>query len=123
PLLKQPAFRVVQWDEVPTKGADPYHGQVAGKLGDALLPGTLVNRKLITRSMMPVGRVLAITNNSKHPDAAYFMAKYISDDVSRFNVSTSLDGLDIYRYSQLKPQYFKVLKNTADVNSYLATVK
>jgi multiple sugar transport system substrate-binding protein len=122
-LLKQQTFMVVQWDDVPKKGADPTQSEVAGKLGYALLPGTVVKGKLITRSMMPVGRVLAITKNSKHPDAAYFMAKYISDDVSRFNVSTSLDGLDIYRYSQLKPQYFKVFRSTADAKSYLATVK
>jgi multiple sugar transport system substrate-binding protein len=122
-LLKQQTFMVVQWDDVPKKGADPTQSQVAGKLGYALLPGTVINGKLVTRSMMPVGRVLAITKNSKHPDAAYFMAKYISDDVSHFNVSTSLDGLDIYRYSQLKPQYFTVFKSRADVTSYLATVK
>jgi hypothetical protein len=72
--------------------------------------------------MMPVGRVLGITKNSKHADAAYFMAKYISDDISRFNVSTPLDGLDPYRYSQLKPQYYKEFK-TADAKRYLATVR
>jgi multiple sugar transport system substrate-binding protein len=122
-LLKQQTFMVVQWDDVPKKGADPTQSQVAGKLGYSLLPGTVVNGKLITRSMMPVGRVLAVTKNSKHADAAYFMAKYISDDVSYFNVSTSLDGLDIYRYSQLKPKYYKVFRSQADVQSYLATVK
>ena len=121
-LLKNQTFMVVQWDDVPKKGADPTQSQVAGKLGYGLLPGTIVNGKLVTRSMMPVGRVLAIPKGSKHADAAYFMAKYISDDVSRFNVSTPLDGLDIYRYSHLKPQYFKEFK-TADAKSYLATVK
>jgi len=121
-LLKNQTLMVVQWSDVPKKGADPTQSQVSGKLGYGLLPGTMVNGKLVTRSMMPVGRVLAIPKNSKHADAAYFMAKYISDDVSRFNVSTPLDGLDPYRYSQLKPQYYKEFK-PADAQSYLATVK
>ena len=121
-LLKNQTFMVVQWSDVPKKGADPTQSQVVGKLGYSLLPGTIVGGKLVTRSMMPVGRVLAIPKKSKHADAAYFMAKYISDDVSRFNVSTPLDGLDPYRYSQLKPQYYKEFK-PADAKTYLATVK
>jgi multiple sugar transport system substrate-binding protein len=121
-LLKNQTFMVVQWSDVPKKGADPTQSQVAGKLGYGPLPGTVVNGKLIVRSMMPVGRVLAITKNSKHADAAYFIAKYISDTVSRFNVSTPLDGLDPYRYSHLKPQYYKEFK-TADAKTYLATVR
>ncbi len=121
-LLKNQTFMVVQWSDVPKKGADPTQSQVSGKLGYGLLPGTIVNGKLITRSMMPVGRVLAIPKTSKHADAAYFMAKYISDDVSRFNVSTPLTGLDPYRYSHLKPQYYKEFK-PADAKAYLATVK
>jgi len=121
-LLKNQTLMVVQWSDVPKKGADPTQSQVAGKLGYGPLPGTMVNGKLVVRSMMPVGRVLAITKNSKHADAAYFMAKYISDTVSRFNVSTPLDGLDPYRYSQLKPKYYKEFK-PADAKLYLATVK
>jgi multiple sugar transport system substrate-binding protein len=121
-LLKNQTFMVVQWSDVPKKGADPTQSQVVGKLGYSLLPGTVVNGKLVTRSMMPVGRVLAIPKSSKHADAAYFMAHYISDTISRFNVSTPLDGLDPYRYSQLKPQYYKEFK-PADAKSYLATVK
>jgi multiple sugar transport system substrate-binding protein len=121
-LLKNQTFMVVQWSDVPKKGADPTQSQVVGKLGYGPLPGTIVNGKLVVRSMMPVGRVLAITKNSKHPDAAYFIARYISDTISRFNVSTPLDGLDPYRYSQLKPQYYKEFK-PADAKRYLATVK
>jgi multiple sugar transport system substrate-binding protein len=121
-LLKNQTLMVVQWSDVPKKGADPTQSQVSGKLGYGLLPGTMVGGKLNTRSMMVVGRVLAIPKTSKHADAAYFMAKYISDDISRFNVSTPLDGLDPYRYSQLKPQYYKEFK-PADARAYLATVK
>jgi multiple sugar transport system substrate-binding protein len=121
-LIKGQTFMVVQWSDVPKKGADPAQSSVVGKLGYSLLPGTMVNGKLVTRSMMPVGRVLAIPKTSKHADAAYFMAHYISDTISRFNVSTPLDGLDPYRYSQLKPQYYKEFK-PADARAYLATVK
>jgi ABC-type glycerol-3-phosphate transport system substrate-binding protein len=64
-----------------------------------------------------------VTKNSKNPEAAYWVAKYISDDVSYFNVSTPADGLDPYRYSQLKPKYFKVFKSTADAKAYLAAVR
>jgi multiple sugar transport system substrate-binding protein len=122
-LLKSECFQVVQWTDVPKKGADPTQSEVVGKLGYALLPGTRVGGKINTRSMMPVGRVLAVTKNSKSPEAAYWVAKFISDDTSKFNVSTPLDGLDPYRYSQLKPQYYKVFKSKADAKSYLTTVR
>jgi multiple sugar transport system substrate-binding protein len=121
--IKGQCFQVVQWTDVPKKGADPTQSAVVGKLGYGLLPGTMINGKLNTRSMMPVGRVLAVTKNSKNPEAAYWVAKYISDDVSYFNVSTPDDGLDIYRYSQLKPKYFTVFKSKSDASSYLHAVK
>jgi multiple sugar transport system substrate-binding protein len=122
-LLKSECFQVVQWTDVPKKGADPNQSEVVGKLGYALLPGTRINGKINSRSMMPVGRVLAVTKNSKNPEAAYWVAKFISDDTSKFNVSTPLDGLDPYRYSQLQPKYYTVFKSTADAKSYLATVR
>jgi multiple sugar transport system substrate-binding protein len=122
-LIKSQCFQVVQWTDVPKKGADPTQSQVHGKLGYGLLPGTRVGGKIVSRSMMPVGRVLAVTKNSKNPEAAYWVAKYISDDVSYFNVSTPADGLDPYRYSQLKPKYFKVFRSTADASAYLAAVR
>jgi multiple sugar transport system substrate-binding protein len=121
--IKGQCFQVVQWTDVPKKGADPAQSSVVGKLGYSLLPGTMINGKLNTRSMMPVGRVLAVTKNSKNPEAAYWVAKYISDDVSYFNVSTPDDGLDPYRYSQLKPKYFTVFKSTADASAYLKAVR
>jgi multiple sugar transport system substrate-binding protein len=122
-LLKNQAFMVVQWTDVPKKGADPTQSDVVGKLGYALLPGTKTGGKIVTRSMMPVGRVLAVAKNSKNPEAAYWLAKYISDDTSKFNVSTPLTGLDPYRYSQLKPSYYKMFKNKTDAQSYLKTVE
>jgi multiple sugar transport system substrate-binding protein len=121
--IKGQCFQVVQWTDVPKKGADPTQSSVVGKLGYGLLPGTRIGGKINTRSMMPVGRVLAVTKNSKNPEAAYWVAKYISDDVSHFNVSTPDDGLDPYRYSQLKPKYFTVFKSSADASSYLKTVR
>jgi multiple sugar transport system substrate-binding protein len=122
-LIQGTAFMVVQWTDVPKKGADPTQSKVVGKLGYATLPGYVVNGKFITRSMMPVGRVLAVTKNSRHPDAAYWVAKYLSDDKSLFQVSTPLDGLDPYRFSHLKPSAYKVFKSRTDAASYLATVK
>jgi multiple sugar transport system substrate-binding protein len=122
-LLKNECFQVVQWTDVPKKGADPTQSEVVGKLGYSLLPGTRIGGKINTRSMMPVGRVLAVTKNSKSPEAAYWVAKFISDDTSKFNVSTPLDGLDPYRYSQLQPKYYKVFKSTNDARAYLSTVR
>jgi multiple sugar transport system substrate-binding protein len=121
-LIQGNTFMVVQWTDVPKKGADPTQSKVAGKLGYSTLPGYVVNGKLITRSMMPVGRVLAVTKNSKNPDAAYWVAKYLSDDKSLFAVSTPLDGLDPYRYSHLKPAAYKEFTH-ADAVRYLDTVK
>jgi multiple sugar transport system substrate-binding protein len=122
-LIQGNTFMVVQWTDVPKKGADPSASKVVGKLGYSTLPGYVVKGKLITRSMMPVGRVLAVTKNSKNPEAAYWVAKYLSDDKSLFAVSSPLDGLDPYRYSHLKPAAYKVFTSRADAARYLQTIK
>jgi multiple sugar transport system substrate-binding protein len=122
-LIQGNVFMVTQWTDVPKKGADPTQSKVAGKLGYATLPGYRVGGKLVTRSMMPVGRVLAVAKTSKNAEAAYWVAKFLSDDRSLFHVSTPLDGLDPYRFSHLKPGAYKVFKSRADASAYLQTVK
>lgn len=121
-LIKGDAFMVVQWTDVPKKGADPEQSAVVGKLGYALVPGTELGGSVNHRAMMPVGRVLAVAKNSKNPEAAFWVAKYISDDKSLFNVSTPLTGLDPYRESHMEPSAYKMFESEDDAKAYLEAV-
>lgn len=121
-LINGDGFMVVQWTDVPKKGADPAQSKVVGKLGYSVLPGTRTGGRIVTRSMMPVGRVLAVTKNSKNKDAAAWVAKYLSYDKSLFDVSTALDGLDPYRTSHINPSAYKMFTSKSDAAAYLNTV-
>src|SRR5581483_8106044 len=101
-LLKGNVAMVVQWTDVPKKGADPAASTVVGKLAVGRVPGTLVDGQVIHRAAMPVGRVVAVAADSKNKDAAYWVAKHIAYDRSLENVSTSLTGLDPYRTTHLE---------------------
>jgi len=70
-LLKGNVAMVVQWTDVPKKGADPSQSQVVGKLDYGRVPGLLINGVVVHRAMMPVGRVVAVAASSKNKLAAY----------------------------------------------------
>lgn len=100
-FIKGQVAMVVQWTDVPKKAADPNESVIVGKVGVGRVPGTEVNGEIIHRSMMPVGRVVAVAADSQNPEAAYCVAKHIAYNRSLEDVSTSLTGLDPYRQSHL----------------------
>ncbi len=111
---------VVQWTDVPKKAADPNESAIAGQVGVGRVPGTAVNGDVTHRSLMPVGRVVAVAADSRNPDAAYCVAKHIAYNRSLENVSTSLTGLDPYRQMHLSnPEAFAELMGQENAKVYL----
>jgi multiple sugar transport system substrate-binding protein len=97
---------------------------VAGKLGQGRVPGINIGGTVVHRSMMPVGRVLAVSASSKNKEAAFWAAKHIAYDRSLEDVSTTLTGLDPNRLSHMEhPEAYTMFPTTADAQEYLNGVK
>lgn len=123
-FIKGNVAMVVQWSDVPKKGADPRESKIAGKIGVGRVPGWEVGGKVVHRSMMPVGRVVAVAADSKNKEAAYWVAKHISYDRSLEDVSTSLTGLDPYRKIHFNnPKAYTMFPTTAEAQGYLKGVQ
>ena len=123
-LLKGNVAMVVQWTDVPKKGADPSQSQVVGKLAYGRVPGWSIGGKVVHRAMMPVGRVVAVAASSKNKLAAYWVAKHVAYDMSLEDVSTALTGLDVNRGVHFKhPEAYSDFKTKAEAASYLDRVK
>jgi multiple sugar transport system substrate-binding protein len=123
-LLNGNVAMVVQWTDVPKKGEDPTQSKIAGKIGIGRVPGQLVDGQVVHRSMMPVGRVVAVAADSKNKEAAYWVAKHIAYDRSLENVSTSLTGLDPYRITHFtNPQAYTMFPSKEIAQAYLDGVK
>jgi multiple sugar transport system substrate-binding protein len=123
-LLKGNVAMVVQWTDVPKKGADPSQSQVVGKLDYGRVPGLLINGAVVHRAMMPVGRVVAVAASSKNKLAAYWVAKHVAYDMSLEDVSTALTGLDVNRGVHFKhPEVYSDFKSKAEAAAYLDRVK
>lgn len=123
-LLKGNVAMVVQWTDVPKKGADPSQSQVVGKLAYGRVPGWRIGSTVVHRAMLPVGRVVAVAASSKNKLAAYWVAKHVAYDMSLENVSTALTGLDVNRGVHFKhPEAYSDFKSKAEAASYLDRVK
>jgi multiple sugar transport system substrate-binding protein len=115
------AAMVVQWTDVPKKAADPNQSKIVGKVGVGRVPGTQVGDTVVHRSMMPVGRVVAVAADSDVPEAAYCVAKHVAYNRSLENVSSPLTGLDPYRQSHLdNVDAFATLMGQDNAEAYLA---
>jgi multiple sugar transport system substrate-binding protein len=123
-FIKGKVAMVVQWSDVPKKAADPNDSKIVGKVSVGRLPGTKVGDTVVHRSMMPVGRVVAVAADSKVPDAAYCVAKHVAYNRSLEQVSTSLTGLDPYRQIHLEhPEAYAPLMGEDNAKAYLAGLK
>ena len=118
------AAMVVQWTDVPKKAADPAQSKIVGKVGVGRVPGTLVGDTVTHRSLMPVGRVVAVAADSRVPEAAYCVAKHVAYNRSLENVTTPLTGLDPYRISHLENvDAYVPLMGQENAEAYLAGLK
>ena len=123
-FLKGTVAMVVQWTDVPKKGADPSQSEIAGKIGVGRVPGWKIGDTVVHRSLMPVGRVVGVAADSRNKEAAYWVAKHVSYDRSLENVSTALTGLDPYRKIHFSnPQAYKMFPSTEEAQAYLDGVK
>ncbi|NOZ71376.1 MAG: extracellular solute-binding protein [Chloroflexi bacterium] len=119
-FLKGNVAMVVQWTDVPKKGADPNQSAIAGKIGVGRVPGWNINGTVVHRAMMPVGRVVAVAADSKNKEAAYWVAKHVSYDRSLEDVSTSLTGLDPYRHLHFNhPEAYTMFPTIEEAQAYL----
>lgn len=123
-LLKRTVAMVVQWTDVPKKGADPNHSDIAGKMGVGRVPGWEIDGEVVHRALMLVGRVVAVAADSRNKEAAYWVAKHISYDRSLENVSTALTGLDPYRTVHFtNPQAYTMFGSNEEAQAYLKGVE
>lgn len=74
---------------------------IAGKVGISLIPGVIINGKLHYKATMPFGRVIAVTTTTKHPEAAFWVASYMSTYASIDFTFDPRTGEDPFRYSHL----------------------
>ena len=79
---------------------------------------------MIHRSLMPVGRVVAVAADSRNKEAAFWVCKHVSYNRSLENVSTALTGLDPYRMVHFtNPQAYTMFASKADAQEYLKGVE
>lgn len=115
---------VIQWSDIQKKAQDPRISKIVNRSGIAAIPGTKVGDKIVRSAPMPVGRVLAVPRTAKHPEAAYWVARYLSVNTSLHDVSSSETGLDPYRKSHYaNPKAFAALLGSEEAaKEYLDTV-
>lgn len=115
---------VVQWSDIQKKAQDPRISKIVNRSGIAAIPGTKAGDKIVRSAPMPVGRVLAVPKTAKHPEAAYWVARYLSVETSLHDVSSSETGLDPYRKSHFtSPKAFAGLLGSEEAaKEYLETV-
>lgn len=123
-FLKGSVAMVVQWTDVPKKGADPNQSVIVGKIGVGRVPGWKIGDQVVHRAMMPVGRVVAVAADSQNKEAAYWVTKHISYDRSLEDVSTPLTGLDPYRKTHFtNPQAYTMFASVEEAQAYLNGVE
>ena len=124
-FLKGYAAMVIQWPCVPKKSNNPEESVIVGKVGVARVPGyRMPDGTVVHRSLMPVGRVVAVAADSDNKEAAYWVAKHISYDRSLDDVSTMLTGLDPYRLSHFAhPEAYEMFAEVEDAEIYLKGVE
>lgn len=116
-------FMVVQWSDVPKKAGDPDESEIPGLAGYALVPGTRgADGEVNHRATMPVGRVMGIPADAPNPEAAYWVAWFLTTQTSLFDVSTALTGLDPYRESHIDPSAYEMFGDEAEAQDYLDAV-
>jgi multiple sugar transport system substrate-binding protein len=87
------------WSDVWKKTWDASMSTVVGKAGVSHVPGYMVDGELVYRAAMPFGRVMGIPKGSSNPEAALWVARYLSVVASQDFVMTPKTGEDPFRYT------------------------
>ncbi len=113
----------LQWSDIWKKGNDPAQSKIVGNVGVTHVPGVMKDGKLVYCAPMPCGRTLAVAKDSKNPEAAYYVAKLLSDDFSLADVSNPQTGLDPFRKSHFNnPAAFSAFGPEKEAKGYLAAI-
>ena len=87
------------WSDVWKKTWDASMSTIVGSAGVSHVPGYEVEGELVYRAAMPFGRVIGIPKGTSNPEAAYWVARYLSVVASQDFVMTPKTGEDPFRYS------------------------
>jgi multiple sugar transport system substrate-binding protein len=94
------AFSIMTYASVAIAAEHPERSKVAGKNRYCLVPGYMVGGKLLRRSLQGFGNIFYVSNYSKHPEAAYWLAQFMtSKEVSARLASGPNSVYDPFRRS------------------------
>jgi multiple sugar transport system substrate-binding protein len=114
---------ILQWPDIWKRGNDPDQSVIVGNVGITHTPGIIEDGELKFRAPMTCGRVMSVVNGSKNPEAAYYVAKLLSDDFSIDIVSSSETGEDPFRKSHFnQPDAFLDFGTEEEAKMYLAAI-
>lgn len=96
------AFSIMTYASVSIAAEHPERSKVAGKNRYCLVPGYVVDGKLMRRALQGFGNLFYVSKYSKHPEAAYWLSQYMtSKEVSARLAAGSNSVYDPYRRSHL----------------------
>ena len=114
---------MIQWSDVWKKANDPAISKIVGNAGVTTVPGVRqADGSVYFRAATPVGRVIGIPSTTRYPEEAYWVAWKLTTDISLDTVSTSLTGLDPYRFSHVNPAAFSEFGPPDEAQAYLEAV-
>jgi multiple sugar transport system substrate-binding protein len=94
------AFSIMTYASVAGAAEHPEKSKVAGKNRYCLVPGYMIGGKLVRRSLQGFGNIFYVSNYSKHPEAAYWLAQFLaSTEVSARLVAGPNSVYDPFRRS------------------------
>jgi len=114
----------INWTDPGRVGENPQYSDIPGLIGTALMPGSKMGGEVVHSAALAAGRAITITKWCKHPDKAYQVAKFLCLDVSLPSVSSTITGLDPYRYSHFDSAgAFAKFSDTATARGFLEGVR
>ncbi len=126
-LVKADAVLSTNWTSVARVAEDPKRSKVVGKIGYAMLPGTMIAGKLHQVGSLASGWSLGIPKYSKNKEAAiYALELYTRPDVSLKICLNPATGVDYTRRSSVEsaeargawpgaPRFLEVIRASVDV--------
>jgi len=110
--LKGRVAMEIQWTDIGILAEDPEMSSIVGKTGYAIMPGVKEDNAIVHRSFLPGGRLMAIAQTCKNPEAAYRVLQYICSPEVSLRSTLGIPeptGCDPYRYSHFQSPKFRNL--------------